>query len=370
MLWQIQVMLLLLTLSFLILSVWVFARWNPAFVYGIYRLFHLSIKAFPGNLHRPSHLLLIMFPLLLAFPLDSSIGHPSHQERIFNTLNKHVLHAEGFRRLSQLYESNLIDILPTVRAEGLRPELAYVLPTVISAWQEVLGENRIPRISSANDKVHAPNSRHYRDLALDFTIIRDNITFAQGLNIRKILEKRLGPRYTILFGNDPGHMSHLHIQYDGPSWDLDMVLSLLFVEAAWRYQQDPALLMGIARASSGLQWNYLQDDHMGIMALHKNLLLEHGVKNALDLHTQVDLGARLLQSRINNFAGDVDRALASWKFPNLKELQGVNNWWKHRDAKRFVEAAQIFAQEYRDAGLPNRTGAIMFSRELGNETGG
>ncbi len=66
-------------------------------------------------------------------------------------------------------------------------------------------------ITSANDSNHAKDSHHYSDEALD---LRTHNFASQGAVIRfkLLLEKRLGPQFTVMFEDEGTPNEHLHCQ--------------------------------------------------------------------------------------------------------------------------------------------------------------
>ena len=91
-------------------------------------------------------------------------------------------------------------------------ELIRMLKTA-AAWSNRSGYNI--RISSLNDHVHAPNSLHKSDLAVDFQVLSKNVTpnkRAMG-TLAKHFKSHLGYGYDVIW-NSPGHYNHIHVEYD------------------------------------------------------------------------------------------------------------------------------------------------------------
>ena len=65
-------------------------------------------------------------------------------------------------------------------------------------------------VTSGNDRVHAPNSAHYTDEALDFR--SKTMTAAQKHQLVTVLSRRLGPNYLVLLEQEGELNEHLHVQ--------------------------------------------------------------------------------------------------------------------------------------------------------------
>lgn len=90
-------------------------------------------------------------------------------------------------------------------------ELNYIFNTLFN-----LNEQKIPdypiewMITSVNDSTHLPNSKHYKDKAIDMRSHNFNSNVKE--QFRKVLELHLGPRYTILLEDLNTPNEHFHIQ--------------------------------------------------------------------------------------------------------------------------------------------------------------
>ena len=94
----------------------------------------------------------------------------------------------------------------------LTPSLAYIL----YALEKFHRTNRVDQptdlvITSMNDSEHSPNSRHYKNEAIDlrsknFKSLEDKKIF------RYELELTLGPFFTVILENEGTENEHFHIQ--------------------------------------------------------------------------------------------------------------------------------------------------------------
>ena len=112
--------------------------------------------------------------------------------------------------LSDLVDSNHIDIKSGAIVTDLDTNLINALPTIIEAYREIKGNDFTPTITSGNDSEHTTNSRHYIDKAIDLRTISDrNITMRDSRKIYKNLKEKLNSdEFNVLFESD-----HIHISY-------------------------------------------------------------------------------------------------------------------------------------------------------------
>lgn len=92
----------------------------------------------------------------------------------------------------------------------IQPAIADTIPLVEKAFKAIVGNNYTPTITSGNDGKHKRNSKHYKNLALDWRT-RD-ITTEQAHKVTDIIKKELGDKYFVDFEYPDGPNQHIHIQ--------------------------------------------------------------------------------------------------------------------------------------------------------------
>lgn len=70
-------------------------------------------------------------------------------------------------------------------------------------------------VTSGNDRVHRPDSKHYTDEALDFRTKHLNEVEKDALV--KTVKKRLGADYDVILEDEGGNQEHLHVEWDEKS---------------------------------------------------------------------------------------------------------------------------------------------------------
>lgn len=103
----------------------------------------------------------------------------------------------------------MIYIVEGVRFRELRPEIYNIFSTLDEVFK---GHNLECTITSANDKTHMINSRHYRNLALD---LRSHfILKGYEQSVVDELRTALGLDYNILLEALDTPNEHIHLEYD------------------------------------------------------------------------------------------------------------------------------------------------------------
>lgn len=96
---------------------------------------------------------------------------------------------------------------------SLHPKMAETFTHIEAVWKQLTEVK--PVITSGNDSIHHPNSKHYQNLALDLR--GKNVSAVKLREIGKALQKSLGEDYLVfaeVFPENPGN-NHIHIQYNG-----------------------------------------------------------------------------------------------------------------------------------------------------------
>ena len=89
------------------------------------------------------------------------------------------------------------------------PKTVIIAAAFVNACNE-MALNGEYWVTSGNDRVHAPNSAHYTDEALDFR--SKTMTPADKQRMVTVLSRRLGPDYVVILEDEGGLNEHLHVQ--------------------------------------------------------------------------------------------------------------------------------------------------------------
>ena len=86
-----------------------------------------------------------------------------------------------------------------------QPELAYILPLIIAAYNEIVEKPTRPELTRLDDTLH-------------FTMIGYKQFKNRGIRLNKALQKKLGNRYTTSIESD-GSSHTLIVTYNGAPWE-------------------------------------------------------------------------------------------------------------------------------------------------------
>lgn len=205
------------------------------------------------------------------------------------------------------------------------PELAYVLPLVIAAYNEIVEKPTLPVITRLDDTLH-------------FTMNGYKQFKNRGIRLNKLLQKKLGNRYTTKITSE--ETTHtLEITYNGNPWDTEQLTALPVMEASRIYKLDPALLMSLIRHVSNFNFDFRgQKDAHGILALEKGEGLE-----------QIFIGADRLSKQLRVGISQ-ENAIATF-YPEPEIGAKPENWHKSPLTKSWVDQVLSDIQFYRANGL-------------------
>ena len=205
------------------------------------------------------------------------------------------------------------------------PELAYVLPLVIAAYNEIVEKPTLPVITRLDDTLH-------------FTMNGYKQFKNRGIRLNKLLQKKLGNRYTTKITSE--ETTHtLEITYNGNPWDTEQLTALPVMEASRIYKLDPALLMSLIRHVSNFNFDFRgQKDAHGILALEKGEGLE-----------QIFIGADRLSKQLRVGISQ-ENAIATF-YPEPEIGAKPENWHKSPLTKSWVDQVLSDVQFYRANGL-------------------
>lgn len=205
------------------------------------------------------------------------------------------------------------------------PELAYVLPLVIAAYIEIVEKPTLPIITRLDDTLH-------------FTMNGYKQFKNRGIRLNKLLQKKLGNRYTTKITSE--ETTHtLEITYNGNPWDTEQLTALPVMEASRIYKLDPALLMSLIRHVSNFNFDFRgQKDAHGILALEEGEGLE-----------QIFIGADRLSKQLRVGISQ-ENAIATF-YPEPEIGAKPENWHKSPLTRSWVDQVLSDVQFYRANGV-------------------
>ena len=238
------------------------------------------------------------------------------------------------RRIFELYAAQTVlklDSLQKLRVDSAcdlshpSPEIAYVLPMIVGAYNSIVEKPTLPVVSRLDDTLY-------------FKMLGYKQFKNRGIRLNKLLQRKLGSRYAVqIISEETEHV--LQIAYKGNPWDNEQLMALPVMEAAQSYKVDPALLMSLIRHVSNFDFDYRgQKDAKGLLALHQGDGLE-----------QVYIGAerlgKMLQVGISQ-----ENAVASF-YPDPEIGAKPEHWNKSPLTKSWVGQVMSDVDFYRQNGL-------------------
>lgn len=95
---------------------------------------------------------------------------------------------------------------------GVRvPKSCIIAVAAVNAANE-LGYDVVMWVTSGNDKVHMPGSKHFTDDALDFQT--KHLPTKAKHEWAAAVKKRLGRGYDVILEDEDESNEHLHVEYD------------------------------------------------------------------------------------------------------------------------------------------------------------
>ena len=206
-----------------------------------------------------------------------------------------------------------------------KPELAYVLPMVLGAYNEIVEKPTTPVIIRLDDTLYfAMNGyKQFKN---------------RGIRLNKLLQKKLGKRYKTQIVSE-GSNHTLIVTYNGEPWDTEQLMALPVMEAAQIHHLDPALLMSLILHVSNFNFNFRgQKDSKGLLALKEGEGLE-----------QIFIGAerlgKMLQVGVSH-----ENAVATF-YPDPEINSKPENWSKSPLTKSWVDQVLSDVEFYHANGL-------------------
>ena len=115
----------------------------------------------------------------------------------FNQREVHRLLLKRTRQKPGVYLESLLSAMDTAGIE------------IVHCFHVVLGDDYVPVITSGNDyPYHKPNSKHYKNAAMDFRI--NDVPMNKRRDIVEMTQDKLGERFRVLW--EKGEMEHLHVE--------------------------------------------------------------------------------------------------------------------------------------------------------------
>jgi len=205
------------------------------------------------------------------------------------------------------------------------PELAYVLPLVIGAYNEIVEKPTTPIVTRLDDTLY-------------FTMNGYRQFKNRGIRLNRLLQKKLGKRYKMQIVSE-GSSHTLVLTYDGEPWDTEQLTALPVMEAAQIHHLDPALLMSLIRHVSNFNFSYRgRKDSKGILSLKEG----EGIQ-------QIFIGAERL-SKMLQVGVSQENAVATF-YPDPEINSKPENWSKSPLTKSWVDQVLSDVEFYHANGL-------------------
>ena len=205
------------------------------------------------------------------------------------------------------------------------PELAYVLPLVIGAYNEIVEKPTTPIVTRLDDTLY-------------FTMNGYKQFKNRAIRLNRLLQKKLGKRYMMQIVSE-GSSHTLVVTYNGEPWDTEQLTALPVMEAAQIHHLDPALLMSLIRHVSNFNFSYRgRKDSKGILSLKEGEGIE-----------QIFIGAERL-GKMLQVGVSQENAVATF-YPDPEINSKPENWSKSPLTKSWVDQVLSDVEFYHENGL-------------------
>ena len=205
------------------------------------------------------------------------------------------------------------------------PELAYVLPLIVGAYNEIVEKPTTPIVTRLDDTLYFTMSgyRQFKN---------------RGIRLNRLLHKKLGKRYKMQIVSE-GSSHTLVVTYDGEPWDTEQLTALPVMEAAQIHHLDPALLMSLIQHVSNFNFSYRgRKDSRGILSLKEGEGIE-----------QIFIGAERL-GKMFQVGVSQENAVATF-YPDPEINSKPENWSKSPLTKSWVDQVLSDVEFYHENGL-------------------
>ena len=249
--------------------------------------------------------------------LPAAHRHQTNERELFEEFA-----AEAVLKLHTLQK---VSIDSTCDLTHPQPELAYILPLIIAAYNEIVEKPTRPELTRLDDTLH-------------FTMNGYKQFKNRGIRLNKALQKKLGNRYTTSIESD-GSSHTLIVTYNGAPWDTEQLTALPVMDAAQSHQLDAALLMSLIRHVSNFDFDYRgQKDSHGLLALDDGEGLQ-----------QIYIGAERL-SKLLQVGISQENAIATF-YPDPEIGAKPENWNQSPLTKSWVDQVMADVQFYKANGM-------------------
>jgi len=266
---------------------------------------------------------LVVSVIAIALIAIAYATHPSAETASVDSRKLFVEYSQSLVRGLAMQGAFTIDY--NCNLDAPRPELTYVIPAVLSVYNQIVEKPTLPRLVQLND-------------TLVFSFDGYKQFTNRSINITKGTQKRLGPRYSVRM-ESKGKNHEIKIAYKGKDWDNEQLCALPAMEASKLENVDPALLMSIIRHTSNFNFNYTDDHHSkGLLGLDSGEGLE-----------QIFIGAHLLKSASDS-RKSVEDAVASFH-PSNEQHTANSEWRKIPLRSSWVQSVLGDVQFYKNNGL-------------------
>lgn len=205
------------------------------------------------------------------------------------------------------------------------PELAYVLPLIVGAYNEIVEKPTTPIVTRLDDTLY-------------FTMNGYKQFKNRAIRLNRLLQKKLGKRYKMQIVSE-GSSHTLVVTYDGEPWDTEQLTALPVMEAAQIHHLDPALLMSLIRHVSNFNFSYRgRKDSKGILSLKEGEGIE-----------QIFIGAERL-GKMLQVGVSQENAVATF-YPDPEINSKPENWSKSPLTKSWVDQVLSDVEFYHENGL-------------------
>ena len=234
---------------------------------------------------------------------------------------------EGYAQslVLELQAQGAMAIDSTCDLDAPQPELAYVLPTIIGVYNDIVRKPTTPRLARLDDiiVIYFDGYKQFKN---------------RGIRLNKALQKKLGNRYTTSIESD-GSSHTLIVTYNGAPWDNEQLTALPVMDAAQSHQLDAALLMSLIRHVSNFDFDYRgQKDSHGLLALDDGEGLQ-----------QIYIGAERL-SKLLQVGISQENAIATF-YPDPEIGAKPENWNQSPLTKSWVDQVMADVQFYKANGM-------------------
>lgn len=260
----------------------------------------------------------VIAAIAVAFLLQPEPASKQHESRPFFHDYSHAL-------VEELANQGVITIDTNCDLVEPQPELAYMLPAIVSVYNDIVKKPTTPRLVQLDDtlKLSFDGYKQFRN---------------RTINIMKGVRKRLGGRYMLNMVSR-GENHELVITYKGTPWSNEQLCALPATESGIREKIDAALLMSIIRHISDFDFNYEGDNReKGLLALDSGNGLE-----------QIFIGAKKLREALDSSKSTEDAVAA---FYPIHDMQTMHSEWRKSPLKSsWVDEVLSDVQYYKANGV-------------------